>query len=374
MPCYEPNVILINHYPETYGQPAKIEKFINSKKHDFLGYEFYEKKNEEFKNSEYDWYREYCKIPCKWCAGCQEKYSKDWATRCMLEASQYEHNYFITLTYDDYNIPRDDYILNRKTGELVPNDNWDQGHLEPDHVVKFMKDLRQYWKYHFHHPKDEIIGYDEEGNEIKPPGIRFFLCGEYGGQTKRPHYHAILFNLPIKKEMLKLHSITKSGDMLWECDTIAKIWGKGFISIAEVNWDTCAYVARYVMKKMKGKVEDEFYFENGMSPEFIRMSRMPGIGLDFFTSNFQKIYANDEIILKGHKEKIQPVKPPSYFDEKFREMHPDEMMEIKEHRKIIAKEQNKLKNMQTSMTEKERLKVEERTKVSKWNTLKRDKI
>lgn len=356
MPCYEPNIVLIDHSPEMEGQPAKIRKFINSKSKEFPGYEYYDKQN-NLLNSLDNNFLEFCKIPCKWCAGCQEKYSKDWATRCMLEASQYEHNYFITLTYDEEHIPRDDYILNRKTGELIENDNWEQGHLEPDDVVKFMKDLRRYWEYHYNHT-----------------GIRFFLCGEYGGQTKRPHYHAILFNCPIKPEMLKIHSISKSGDTLWECETIQNIWEKGFISIAEVNWDTCAYVARYVMKKMKGRVEDEFYFQNGMSPEFIRMSRMPGIGLDFFTSNFQKIYANDEIILKGHKEKIQPIKPPEYYDEKFAELHPDIMADIKEHRKRIAKEQNKLKNAQTSLTEKERLKIEERTKISKWNTLKRDKV
>lgn len=355
MPCYHPNIRLCDHYPEQFGEKSKTLAIINSYGDKFISYEYYEKRNRQFEAVGETY--EFQKIPCKLCCGCQEKYSKDWATRCMLEAQKWTQNFFITLTYDEEHIPRDDELVNKKTGEIFQNDNWEQGHLETKHSEKFIKDLRRYWEYHFNHK-----------------GIRFYLAGEYGSKTKRPHMHAILFNLPIKPEQLEVYKITQNGDMLWKCPEIEKIWGKGFISLAEVNWDTCAYVARYVMKKQKGKKSDEWYYEQGMSPEFVRMSNRPGIGLDFFKENFQKIYEHDEIIINGHKQSIQSVKPCEYYDRKYAEMFPEEMEKIKQNRKIVAKATNELKNRQSSLTEKERLAVEERSKNAKWNTLKRDKI
>lgn len=356
MGCYHPNLILLDSYPKLFGQQAKILKFVNSKKYDFKGYEFYEKLNNEYRKQEYEYGGRYSweKVPCKWCAGCQETYSKEWATRCMLEASQYKHNYFITLTYDENHIPKDDELVNKKTGEIFQNDNWEQGHLLSKDLQDFNKRVREHWRKNYGHT-----------------GIRFYASGEYGGQTKRPHYHMIMFNLPIPLEELKIYKI-KEGHILWNCDILTEKWGKGFVGLAEVNWDTCAYTARYVMKKLKGKIDDEKYYEQGMTPEFVRMSRKPGIGLQYFTENFQKIYRNDEIILAGHKEKIQPVKPPKYFDIKFAELFPETMDKIKAARKQIAEETTRIKNMTTDLSEAERLSVEERIKLSKWLTLQRN--
>lgn len=354
MACYHPNIILLDSYQKQFGLQAKVMKFINSKSHDFKGYEFYEKQNENFKKQGFNYSFE--KVPCKWCSGCQEKYSKEWATRCMLEAAQYEHNYFITLTYNENHIPKDDELVNYKTGEIFQNDNWEQGHLEPEDLTRFNKSVREYWRTHFNHT-----------------GIKFYASGEYGGLTRRPHYHMIMFNLPIKLEDLRIYKI-KNGHILWDCDILTKIWGKGFVGLAEVNWDTCAYTARYVMKKLKGKKSDEQYYEQGMRPEFVRMSRRPGIGIDFFKENVQEIYKNDEIILQGHAEKIQPVKPPEYFDRMFRDIEPERMDEIKAIRKQIAEESTKIKNLNTDLTESERLCVEEKQKLCKWQTLARNAI
>lgn len=355
MPCYYPDVVLMDHSPELHGEKAKCLKFIRGCNNEFPGYEFYEKQNKTFQNigSLY----EFIKIPCGDCVGCQEAYSKEWATRMTLEAEKWPSNYFLTLTYDDYHIPIQDELCNKKTGEIFENDNWMQGTVLKEDCQKFLKDLRRQWEYHYKHQ-----------------GIRFYLSSEYGPSTNRPHYHMILFNFPIPVEELEIRKVDRDGNIHWTHKRLEKIWGKGFIDLCEVNWDTCAYVARYVMKKMKGKKPDEWYYEQGMAPEFNLMSRMPGIGMDFFSKNFQKIYQRDEIILKGHREKIQPVKPPKYYDRKFDLINPEEMKKIKEKRKMIAASQCELKNMQTSLTEKERLQVEEKTKRAKWKTLKRDKI
>ena len=93
-------------------------------------------------------------VPCGQCIGCRLERSRQWAVRCVHEASLYKNNCFVTLTYSDDKLPSD-------------------GSLHFDHFQKFMKRLRRF--------------YDDSR-------IRFFHCGEYGEQYSRPHYHCCLFN------------------------------------------------------------------------------------------------------------------------------------------------------------------------------------
>lgn len=356
MPCYRPNIRVANMEPVEHGLKSTTMGFINSLRKDFPGYEYFEKLQAEQQTMGYKY--EWQKVPCGECEGCQENYSKGWAVRCLKEAEKYKHNWFITITYDDDHLPLEDgYITDPKTGVEYQYMDPTQGHLEPDDLKKFIKDIRRYWQYH----------YDEEE-------IRFFACGEYGGQTKRPHYHAVLFNIHIRQEDLDIYKIQTDGTTLWNCKILDNIWGKGYVVLAEVNWDTCAYVARYVMKKQGGVKQRCQYFEEGMTPEFIRMSRMPGIGLDYFESHLRDIYENDEIIIKGHRNKIGAARPPSYYDRKFDELYPEKMIEIKDRRKIIASIANEVKNAKSSLPEAERLKVEQRIKKGTWESLKRNKV
>lgn len=338
-------------------KPYKNLKFISANTPEFEGYEFYEKINEQWKKSEYDNNLEWIKIPCGQCTGCQESYSKEWACRCMLEAEQWKENYFITLTYDDLHIPCESEIVDQRTGEIYedPGD-WETGHLMPDDMTKFIKRLRSAW---------------QRDPRYKHTGIRFYYCGEYGTQTERPHYHILLFNFPIEKKSLKIHRINKNnGTILWECKDIEEIWGKGFVTIAEVNWDTCAYTARYCMKKLKRKPREE-YFKDGQIPEFVRMSRKPGIGAKAFNRN---MFENDEIIIKGHKGKIQSIKPARYYDKLYDLENPRHMEKIKERRRNLAAANMQNKLSRTSLTEAEQLKMEEQQKLKVWKSLQRNQI
>lgn len=105
-------------------------------------------------------------LPCGQCIGCRLDYSRQWADRILLETTLWEHNWFVTLTYSDEFVPYKSTV-NTTTGELIEGKT-----LVPEHLTKFMKDLRRYWSYHYGHDN-----------------IRFYACGEYGGQTERPHYH-----------------------------------------------------------------------------------------------------------------------------------------------------------------------------------------
>lgn len=354
MACYRPNIRLASLEPDEKTGKSVTLKFYGSSKDKKLNYEWFDKENEKFKK--YGIPKEYQRVPCGWCSGCQKDYASQWAIRCMNEAKDHENNWFITLTYDDEHLPRETEMLNEETGEIEETDI-ETGTLVKKDFSKFLKDLRRYYEYHHNWNN-----------------IRFYGCGEYGGQTERPHYHMILFNMPIALSELTIYKVQKDGTVLYNADVLTKIWGKGYVVAAEVNYDTCSYVARYVMKKQKGKVPWNYYKINGQEPEFILMSRMPGIGRNYAARNLNKIYENDEIVMLGHDNKAISRKPPKYYDSIYDIAEPDKMAAIKEQRKETALNANKIKSAQTSLNERERLIVEEDIAKEKWASLKRDKL
>ena len=198
---------------------------------------------------------EYIEIPCGKCIGCRLAYSRMWADRCLAEATLHESSYFVTLTYNDDNLPDS---INPETGEIGQYKT-----LVKRDMQLFMKRLRKNYKY------------DNK--------IRFFLAGEYGSQTARPHYHALLFGL--KLDDMQLYKKTPMGFNLYTSEFLNKVWEyKGYVIVAEVTWETCAYTARYIMKKQNG--EGVIWFEeNGIQQEFTLMSRKPGIAKEFYEQN-----------------------------------------------------------------------------------------
>lgn len=175
--------------------------------------------------------------PCGQCMACRLNKVRDWTLRIMHEARFHTDSVFLTLTYSPDKLP-----LN--------------GSLDKEDVQDFMKRLRYY------------VG-----------KVRFFLCGEYGDRYKRPHYHLILFGIgkdhPIFKG--KHYDPRKKGYFM---DNF-KPWDKGICFLGDVTYSSARYVASYVNKKQLGKKGKSFYEENNLTPEFILMSRRPGIGQSF---------------------------------------------------------------------------------------------
>lgn len=219
-------------------------------------------------------------IPCGRCIGCRAETVKKWAVRCVHESKLHDSNCFITLTYDDNHLP--------VNGTLVKRD-----------FQLFMKRLRK--------------AYSRQK-------IRFFHCGEYGEKMLRPHYHAILFGFDFDDKELK---VTGSGKPIFESKKLLDIWGQGFVSIDEVNYQTCAYVARYVVKKINGDKADDHY--QGRIPEYATMSRRPGIGLGWLEKYSSDVYPLDKVVLDGGKI----VRPPRYYDEKYSLTDTDRFNKIK---------------------------------------------
>lgn len=207
-------------------------------------------------------------IPCGQCIGCRLERSRQWAMRCVMEAQMHRDNSFITLTYRDEDLP-DDGSVSVRTAQL------------------FMKRLRK----EFSHQK-----------------IRFFLCGEYGSQNMRPHYHALLFGLRFADARMWSR---RNGSVLFRSDTLERLWPFGFSTIGDVTFDSAAYCARYVLKKVTGQDSREHYGER--HPEFVTMSRRPGIGAEWYARYQSDVYPGDTVILRDGVK----MRPPKYFDKLF---------------------------------------------------------
>lgn len=285
-------------------------------------------------------------IPCGQCIDCRLQRSRNWADRCMLEQNQYTSNYFVTLTYDPEHLPFA-HGVDLITGELIQ-----VGVLQPKDLQDFMKRLRITWQRKFGHDN-----------------IRFFACGEYGEAKQRPHYHLIIFNFPISD--LKFSHNSKRDKPIYYSEEIEKIWGKGIITVQDVTWETCAYTARYIMKKQTGLGAKDFYKLSGRVPEFVRMSRKPGIGREYYEKNKDNIYATDEIFISTSK-RVFKVKPSRYYDKLYDIDSPEEMALIKKQREQTAefKLQSKLRN--TDMDYKELQEVAEQAKDNQLKSLRRN--
>lgn len=237
------------------------------------------------------------KLPCGQCIGCRLERSRQWAMRCVHEAKLHDRNSFITLTYSDENLPKD-------------------GSLQVKHFQDFMKRLRWHCG-----------------------SVRYFHCGEYGEKFGRPHYHACLFGFDFPD---KTHYKTVRGNRLYTSELLNSLWeNKGFCIIGDVTFESAAYVARYITKKITGpKAEDHYSRVNSkgeifsLAPEYTTMSRRPGIARDWFKQFSSDVYPKDFVTLRGKK-----LKPPKYYDSLYEIMSPKEMETLKRERRRNAAKQ-----------------------------------
>lgn len=233
-------------------------------------------------------------LPCGQCVGCRLERSKQWAIRCMHEASLHDSNDFITLTYSPENLP---YGSN-----LVHKDFQD-----------FMKRLRKF---------TGLIG------------LKYYMAGEYGSDNARPHFHALIFGYSFPDRVFLKNS--PSGLPIYTSPSLEKLWSVGFSSIGNVTFQSAAYVARYIMKKVTG--DKAFYeyqtlvMETGeiihRRPEYNRMSlKDGGIAGKWFDKFHSDVYPHDVCVVDGTMHK-----PPRFYDKKFAKLDESKMLAIKDKR------------------------------------------
>ncbi len=166
------------------------------------------------------------RIPCGTCLGCRKSQALSWSLRCYLELDQHNRACFTTLTYSDAYVPLT---------------------LDKTHLSKFLRRLRKALA-----PKRTV---------------RFFACGEYGEQTNRPHYHAVLYGVDER-----------------DADLLHSTWRSGLTKVGTATARSIAYTAGYTAKKVGHKLDrqERINYETGevytWQPPFLHMSRRPGIG------------------------------------------------------------------------------------------------
>lgn len=234
------------------------------------------------------------KLPCGRCIGCRLERSRQWAVRLVHEKRFHEESAFITLTYDEDHLP--------------PG-----GSLDVKHFQDFMKRLRF------------RLGYTK---------LRFFHAGEYGETRGRPHYHAIIFGHSFLEDAVE-PEISDRGDRTWSSPLLSETWPFGINRVGEVTFESCAYVARYVTKKVTGQKARAHYervdertgeiFQ--LKPEYCTMSRRPGIGSLHVEQLYREIYPADEVVSRGHL-----AKPPKFYDRYLEKIDPALYLKVKEQR------------------------------------------
>ena len=233
------------------------------------------------------------------------------------------HSSFLTLTYDNRNLPED-------------------GQLEPDDHVDFVNKLR----CRLHRKKLKF---------------RYYMSGEYGEKFLRPHFHYLIFgyDFPDKKK----HRVYR-GQQYYTSDELQSIWRYGNCVIGHVTVESAGYCARYVMKKQTGRNAVPHYRnEDGvvLRPEFARMSLKPGIGAEWFAKyGEQDVYdSGDFIVINGVKYST-----PRYYDTLLERLDVEKLCEVKETRRTRAE-------AHASNNTRERLLVRKEVHELRLNKLKR---
>jgi len=288
-------------------------------------------------------------LQCGQCQSCRITRSRQWALRCVHEADQWEHNCFITLTYADEHLQ-----IETKECEKCPiykkrnpNEPCAKGSICKRDFQLFMKRLRKKFK-----------GIEPVPGTNRFP-IRYFHCGEYGEKLTRPHHHACVFNFQfpdrVRHEAAPRfrapQEIEGKTYQLYTSKILSELWPMGYHRIGEVTWQSAAYVARYVTKKINGP-EAAIHYLNGhpdletgecyyIEPEYITMSRRPGIGAYWFNKYGEKQYEKDYITHLGIKYGI-----PSYYDKLLDKLpHANLKLIQKERRQRLSKNPETMKQI-----------------------------
>lgn len=242
-------------------------------------------------------------VSCGQCSGCRRRRSLEWATRCVHEAQLHRYNCYITLTYNQENLPK-------------------YHSLQHEHFALFMKKLR-----HRVGNDANILGGILASNqgqrrkssiENKTLSARFYQGGEYGDLYGRPHYHAILFGIDFADK--QYHGRTKAGQKIYRSPTLEQLWKHGYSSVGGVSFATAAYISRYIMKKRTGDKKDKYEIldpDTGeiaeKKKEYNCMSRAPGIGKAWW-EKYKADLVHDQVITNSGRK----LRPPRFYDKQLK--------------------------------------------------------
>lgn len=272
-------------------------------------------------------------LPCGKCTGCKLERSRQWAVRLMHEAQLHKKTSFVTLTYNDNHLP----TAGATSQSLVA----------PDVRLGLPRQLDRHARASDAHARNQeeaaslskadLQGFTKRLNEDvrrkSGKGVKYYACGEYGDLKGRPHYHIAIYGENFAEDR-QYWKASQSGNPLWRSSRLTRLWPHGDADIGDLTFESAAYIARYIMKKITGtkshdhyRREDKEGREYWLTPEFNVMSRRPGLAREWFMQNKGDVYPHDHVISRGH-----PAKPPRYYDKLLEALAPYEHALIKEQR------------------------------------------
>lgn len=308
------------------------------------------------------------KLPCGKCIGCRLDRTSMWATRCLHESQLNDDNCFLTLTINPYylQLQRPELVLPtlRVDKPEIRDDLTTGSNIAPERLIASQPQSRSGGPVDSSSPRAESVPYafrlrappsmavpDWRGGLSKEAHkdfikryrhhhgpLRYYMCGEY---TKAwcPHYHYLIFGHNFKDRYY--WKTSESGEKLYRSAELEKLWPWGHAWIGDVTYESCAYVAAYVMKKITGPKAETHYRQTDeggndywLEPEFNEMSRRPGIGKEWWMKFNADIHTDDVVVkMSGGK-----IRPPRYYDKLLELMDPAAMAVIRMKREIRAKE------------------------------------
>lgn len=286
-------------------------------------------------------------VSCGQCLQCRLQRVKQRAVMCICESLEHEENSFITLTFgypQTYKYYRHDkglspYLARKKA-------HFHEWSLDVETFQKFMKRLRA-WYYNYQlglylislgrsdlvlsstnsfrsHIRVPILERPFLLKDFKPKKIRCMHCGEYGDKKSRPHHHAILFGF----QFPDLKEIYENGKTYYTSEILSSLWPFGIHRIGSCSYNSCAYVSRYVTKKINGNNQEDYY--NGRKPEFVTYSTKPVLGSSYFIKNYREIVNTQELTVIADKK--YTCRMPKSFDNILKKLNKDMYNDMKEKR------------------------------------------
>lgn len=253
-------------------------------------------------------------FPCGHCPGCIADKTTTWALRCAYETLTPYGNSFLTLTYDDYNVPISrpflnnfsnfsgsefykNFVHNRVEGTLFKRFT-----LKRSHLNTFIDSLNNFCQKSYKFPK--LIS-------RSTPDFKYFACGEYGDSFGRPHFHIAFFGLDFQEFQPIFH----------------RLWKKGNIKSLPIMNGCTRYICKY-FSKQSSELKDIFV-NDYLEPPFVTSSK--GLGSALYFDHASEILENGGFFHYGKSF----LHCPTYWQQKI--VHVDDDYFLESQRKIVSR-------------------------------------